>query len=93
MVDLRVMGGTRSQRMSRGKQNGEKVTVNQCKILEALPHNPHATQAELAVIVGITRKSIIANMKRLQDQGLIRRKGSDKNGLWLVDATEWQVLP
>lgn len=70
-----------------------RVTANQSKILEALTHNPHATQAELAVIVGITRKSIIANMKRLQDQGLIRRKGSDKNGIWLVDATEWQVLP
>lgn len=70
-----------------------KVTANQCKILEALTHNPRATQAELAVIVGITRKSIIENMKRLQDQGLIRRKGSDKNGIWLVDATEWQVLP
>lgn len=68
-----------------------KVTVNQCNILEALTHNPHAPQAELAVIVGIMRKSIIANMKRLQDQGLIRRKGSDKNGLWLIEEAKWQV--
>ncbi len=62
-----------------------KVTVNQRKILDALVRNPHATQAELAYIVGITRKSIIANMKKLQELGLIRRSGSDKNGLWIVE--------
>lgn len=68
-----------------------KVTANQRKILEALIQNPHATQAELAGIVGITRKSIVANMKRLQELKLIRRKGADKNGLWLVEAAKWQA--
>ncbi len=66
-----------------------KVTVNQRKILEALMANPHATQAELAQLVGITRKSIISNMKKLQELGLIRRSGADKNGFWLVEAA-WQ---
>ena len=63
-----------------------KVTANQKKILEALRKNPYITQAELANIVGITRKSIIANMKKLKEQGLITRIGSDKNGLWQVEA-------
>ena len=62
-----------------------KVTVNQKKILEALKNNPFATQEELAEIVGLTRKSIIANMKKLQENGLIKRVGADKNGHWQTE--------
>ena len=41
-----------------------KVTVNQQKIINAIKSNPFVTQEELADIVGITRKNIIANMKK-----------------------------
>lgn len=61
-----------------------KVTVNQRKIIDAIKSNPKITQAELATIVGITRKSIISNMKKLQENGLINRIGADKNGYWEV---------
>lgn len=59
-----------------------KVTVNQQKIIDAIKINPFVTQEELVNIVGISRKSIIANMKILQQHGLIKRVGSDKNGHW-----------
>jgi len=62
----------------------QKVTVNQKKILNAVKKNPYVTQDELSEIVGITRKSIIANMKKLQTNGLIKRIGADKNGYWQV---------
>ena len=62
----------------------QKVTVNQKKILEAIENNPNITQEELAEIVGITRKSIISNMKKLQENGLIKRIGADKNGHWQI---------
>lgn len=62
----------------------QKVTVNQKKIIEAIENNSHITQEELAKIVGITRKSIIANMKKLQENGLVKRIGADKNGYWQV---------
>ena len=62
----------------------QKVTVNQKKILEAIEKNPNITQEELAKIVGITRKSIISNMKKLQENGLIKRIGADKNGYWQI---------
>ena len=62
----------------------QKVTVNQKKILEAIENNPNITQEELAEIVGITRKSIIANMKQLQENGFIKRIGADKNGYWQI---------
>ena len=39
---------------------------------------------ELSAIVGIARKNIIANMKKLQEAGLLIRHGADKNGWWEV---------
>lgn len=62
-----------------------KVTVNQQKIIDAIKANPYITQEELADIVGIVRKNIIANMKKLQGNGLIKRIGADKNGYWQVN--------
>ena len=59
-----------------------KVTVNQQKIINALKDNPFVTQKELAVIVGITEKSIKSNMKKLQQNNIIQRIGADKNGHW-----------
>ena len=61
-----------------------KVTVNQKKILEAVKVNPYITQEALVGIVGISRKSIVENMKKLQQSGLIERIGSDKNGYWHI---------
>lgn len=61
-----------------------KVTVNQNKILDAIKENPYVTQVELSEIVGIARKNIIENMKKLQANGLIKRVGADKNGYWQI---------
>lgn len=63
----------------------QKVTVNQHKILNLIKENPFITQEELSEIVGIARKSIISNMKKLQENGLIKRIGADKNGYWQVE--------
>ena len=61
-----------------------KVTVNQQKILDVINENPFVTQEELAQIIGLSRKSIIQNMKKLQENGLLKRVGADKNGRWEV---------
>ena len=61
-----------------------KLTVNQKKILEEVKKNPFVTQEELAEIIGITRKSINENMKKLQSQKIIERIGADKNGHWEI---------
>ncbi len=63
----------------------QKVTVNQQKILNLIKENPFITQEELSEIVGISRKSIISNMKKLQENGLLKRIGADKNGYWQVE--------
>ena len=62
----------------------QKVTVNQKKILDVIKENPHITQTELSEKIGIARKNIISNMKKLQDAGILVRHGADKNGWWEV---------
>lgn len=61
-----------------------KFTANQKKILEEIKKNQFVTQEELAEIVGITRKSINENMKKLQSMNIIERVGADKNGYWKI---------
>lgn len=62
-----------------------KVTVNQKKILDIIKENPFVTQEELAQIIGLSRKSIIQNMKKLQENGFLKRVGADKNGHWEIE--------
>ena len=61
-----------------------KITVNQQKIIDVIKENPFATQEELSNIVGIARLNINKNMKKLQEQGIIKRIGADKNGHWEI---------
>ena len=61
-----------------------KITVNQQKIIDVIKENPFATQEELSSIVGIARLNINKNMKKLQELGIIKRVGADKNGHWEV---------
>ncbi|MCR4627590.1 MAG: winged helix-turn-helix transcriptional regulator, partial [Treponema sp.] len=61
-----------------------KVNVNQQKILDELKKNPYATMEELSVLVGIAKKNIFNNIKKLQENGLLRRIGSDKSGHWEI---------
>ena len=61
-----------------------KFTENQKKIIKVIKKNPFVTQEELAEKIGITRKSINENMKKLQDLKVITRIGADKNGHWEI---------
>ena len=61
-----------------------KVSVNQQKIIDEIKKNPYVTIDELAGIVGIAKKNIFNNMKKMQGSGLIRRIGADKNGHWEI---------
>lgn len=38
----------------------------------------------MAKAIGIDRRNIARNIKRLQEQGIIRRIGPDKGGYWEV---------
>ena len=65
-----------------------KITVNQQKIIDEIKKNPFVTQDELSLIVGIAKLNINKNMKKLQEQNIIRRVGADKNGHWEIVKTD-----
>ena len=54
------------------------------KILETIKGNPSASRAILAEVCGISQDGIKWQLKKLQDQGIIRRVGPDKGGHWEV---------
>ena len=62
----------------------EKVSERQKLIISAIFENPYITQTELAKTLGISVVHVNKNMKKLQEQSLIRRVGPDKGGHWEV---------
>ena len=54
------------------------------KILEQIQNNPHSTLIELAEQTGYSRSWVAETMKRLQEQGIIKRVGSDRSGYWEI---------
>lgn len=61
-----------------------KISENMHIILNAIRENPCITQNKLAEKIGVSVRSIIRNMKKLQEADLVRRVGADKNGYWKV---------
>lgn len=62
----------------------EKFTESEQKILKELIKNPTVTQLQLSEKLGISRRSIIKNMKKLKDKNKIKRIGSDRKGYWEI---------
>ena len=62
----------------------EKFTESEQKILNILIENPYITQMKLSEILGISKRSIVKNMKNLKNNKKIERIGSDKKGYWNI---------
>ena len=54
------------------------------KILELISASPNITISEIADRLGMTTRGVDKNIKRLKEQGAIRRVGPDKGGHWEV---------
>jgi len=63
------------------------LTENQRKILQSIKKNPKITSEELAEVVGISSRKIRENIRKLKDEGLIKRMGGRKEGYWEVRST------
>lgn len=62
------------------------ATINkvQTSLLKLLYENNMYTYDELSSKVGLNRKNVYNNLKKLQELGLIRRVGARKNGHWEI---------
>ena len=54
------------------------------KIIEQISNNPRATMTDLANLTGYSRRWVAQTIKRLQEENIIKRIGSDKSGYWEI---------
>ena len=62
----------------------KKGTERKQVILELLAENPTMTQRKLMEELGLSRKQIQKDIKELQEDGILGREGSNRNGRWIV---------
>ena len=69
-------------------ESHSKVTINltevQQNIITAIKQNQFVSQTEIAKDLSLARETVNRNMKKLQEWGIIKRIGADKNGHWEV---------
>ena len=54
------------------------------KIIEQISNNSRVTMTDLANLTGYSRRWVAQTIKRLQEQNIIKRIGSDKSGYWEI---------
>ena len=62
----------------------EKLSTMRGRIVKILWKNPKATAASIAKEVGIAPRNVQNHIKKLQEMGILRRKGGDFGGHWEV---------
>lgn len=71
--------------MEFGAKFGVKFGVNEKRVLLLLDSNPTFTATEIAEKTGLSKRGVEKQIKKFRDLCIISRKGSDKNGLWVID--------
>ena len=70
-------GGQKTPKVDR--KGGQKTRE---AILSLITENPQITSIQMAERLGINRSAISKHLKRMQEEGVIRRIGPDKGGHW-----------
>ena len=60
------------------------MNSTQQKILDLLSQDAQQSAVRLAEQIGISRRNIEVNIKKLKEQGRIIRHGSPKSGYWEI---------
>ena len=66
------------------KDGAENVEKTREKMLALIKNNPTITADELAEKVGISIKGVEWQLKKLREEGTLKRIGPDKGGSWEV---------
>ncbi len=70
--------------MKEEPKRSRKGAEKRQKILELLEKKPIMTQTMLMDALDLSRKQIQNAIKELQEQGMLEREGSNRNGRWIV---------
>ena len=66
----------------KSSEKGSKKTRD--RIVCEMKENPSVTINELAKMLSISDRAVSKHLKKLQEQGIIRRVGADRGGSWVV---------
>ena len=70
------------QDTQKGSEKGSEKTRD--RIVCEMKENPSVTINELAKMLSISDRAVSKHLKKLQEQGIIRRVGADRGGSWEV---------
>jgi ATP-dependent DNA helicase RecG len=62
----------------------DKVTNNQKMILQLIAENSMVSTSEIATKLGISKRKVLENIKKLKEKNIVQRIGSPKAGHWKV---------
>ena len=68
-----------------GVKFGIKFGDNEKQLLLSLNSNPGMTAQDLADSLGITKRAVEKQLKKLRELNVLSRQGSTKNGLWVIN--------
>ena len=60
------------------------MSDTQQKILTLLSKDAQLSASKMADQIGVARRNIEANIKKLKERGILIRHGSPKNGYWEI---------
>ncbi len=61
-----------------------KLTERQQKILNFVKESPTITGRQMSEILSVSQRTIERDLSALQKMGILKHKGKDNNGMWLV---------
>ena len=64
----------------------EKLSTTRAKIVRIIWKNPNATAQSISKEINIASRNVQEHLRKLQEQGAIRRIGPDKGGHWEIIA-------
>jgi len=63
---------------------GERLAINQQKIIELIEKEPSISARKLSGLIGISQRKIQENIAKLKAMGILERMGPDKGGTWRI---------
>ena len=74
-------GGQEIEKVDR--KGGQKTKTREA-ILGMITQNSKVTSTQMAEALGINRSAVSKHLKKMQEDGIIKREGPDKGGKWVV---------
>ena len=69
---------------SDGDVSETKLTERQQKILNLINESPTITGREMSKTLSVSQRTIERNLATLQKIGVLKRKGKDNDGMWVI---------